>query len=1257
MNTLDWLLPWRAKRKISELTEYNRQLIRNNSSKVEHEVQALTDRAEMAEQQLKAEQVKIRALARWIKVAHRLDSVETEKTIKRVLQQNVARSQVLFVMAMLMMTGIAKAQLPPILRNFFDTNPAPIVDVVAGAGINVTPSTPNVQTRRFTVIATGSTVASNVYGSNVIGSVQEASHATNADNWLGITLSNNYNGTFTGLFYGSFTGSVGGYGGYLTNLNTSQITNFDSSVTNLSNIAASNAVVVIAGSNATVVTNFAGYVTTYTVSGSAGQPPSANLTNWSLISTSEVLYPWGGQWGSTTLSNLAVTGALTNVWIVQYGSANLTNWSGVDTNAVLYLWGGQWGSTTLSNLAVTGALTNPWAVQYGSLNLSNWSLLPTNTFDWKYLPGSVNGSNWTLLPTNVFDWKYQAGSDNLTNWSALPTNTFDWKYQQGNANLTNWAAFTTNVLGNLTNGLAIANSNLYVLQVNGISTNQLLTNATAWGVGKAGIVLHGGFLSTNDTVGSIAVLSNATLILSNASYGYSNFISGTNVTFGPISPSYTSGSNEFAVNGNTLVVTSNRVGIGTSNPQYGLDVNGYVRGQSGLIGNGNSLLFNGLELSTFDCIDWGTTTNSPQIWQISTKTNLLAIGDSANRASESALNGGTSGAGWVFTSMYQDPTPYDSATNTIVYSLGTNLMISDSVVIPFGKNYYGSGSGLTNLNLIDATNYANSLGTFAQNWYVWGSSNSPGATNAAGLPYKVMQRSDVTMNPVANTNTYASPADGTYIAEVITAIPMGVTEIRQGTFLRGFYAFTSGTSLQVTPEIYIRTNLYSTTYTVFGEREIAAGTAQTINTTPQAYLVSVPLSSNVTCYATNYLVMKLKISNRVGTPNVSLVSQDNFPAYLSVPLQSADFVLRAGDTMSGSLTLSAGQFNGNGAGITNFPLTPWRTDINGNGFALTNNSNITMYGTLLTSNAPGTFINGTCIYGRSTDDGAIGVRGHGEGIGSIGILADTDSSVALYASNNSTLSGYAIWADGDYYAPTGRVMIGTTLKSHMLNVGGNIAAIGTIYATNGLVTGWSGQFYGNGAGLTNLSATNNNLYSWANLTTNAYQSVWIDAGAMATNAAGGPTVGYFTSTNYDGIYADVWKFDSSTPQTNYFKLMLPDSWDLGTVKVKFFYFTTAVVASTSNVWAVCAQAVSKGDLYGFRGTEVSVTNLVQDTTNKLNVCTSPAITVGGTPALGDMVHFQIRRVADSGWDNSAGDAWLLGVAIQYQDKRNNPAVW
>jgi hypothetical protein len=52
---------------------------------------------------------------------------------------------------------------------------------------------------------------------------------------------------------------------------------------------------------------------------------------------------------------------------------------------------------------------------------------------------------------------------------------------------------------------------------------------------------------------------------------------------------------------------------------------------------------------------------------------------------------------------------------------------------------------------------------------------------------------------------------------------------------------------------------------------------------------------------------------------------------------------------------------------------------------------------------------------------------------------------------------------------------------------------------------------------------------------------------------------------------------------------------------------------------------------------------------------TPALTVGGTPALGDLIQFEVYRNTD-GTDDMAEDAWLIGCWIQFL-KTNTVSAW
>lgn len=223
-------------------------------------------------------------------------------------------------------------------------------------------------------------------------------------------------------------------------------------------------------------------------------------------------------------------------------------------------------------------------------------------------------------------------------------------------------------------------------------------------------------------------------------------------------------------------------------------------------------------------------------------------------------------------------------------------------------------------DFISGTEVSNAIAsqTYGQTWYVWGSSNAI-ATNGAGVAYKAMWKSDITIPTTANTNTYVNPSVGTYIGEVITAIPAGISSITPGEINTvSFMYLNAAGSVTVEPEIYIRTNNLSPDWTL-SEREIGVGPPIIINNTapPVSYVSAVPITTNVSLSTSNFLVRKFKVTANGTSRNVSFVSQGSYPARVTFPIGSASFVLKSGDTMSGNLVMNSGQFVGDGGGLTN----------------------------------------------------------------------------------------------------------------------------------------------------------------------------------------------------------------------------------------------------------------------------------------------------------------------------------------------------
>ena len=172
-----------------------------------------------------------------------------------------------------------------------------------------------------------------------------------------------------------------------------------------------------------------------------------------------------------------------------------------------------------------------------------------------------------------------------------------------------------------------------------------------------------------------------------------------------------------------------------------------------------------------------------------------------------------------------------------------------------------------------------------------------------------------------------------------------------------------------------------------------------------------------------------------------------------------------------------------------------------------------------------------------------------------------------------------------------------------------------------------------------------------------YDTIDIPAGAMipcTTNGAEASTEEYGTND----IDIDVMAFDDgATEERVQFTLVMPENWNRSTIKAKFYWGNASGASASDTVeWGIKAGAISNDDpIDAALGTAVVITDTVI-TDGDLHVTSAtPVLTVGGTPALGDLIQFEVYRNTD-GTDDMAEDAWLIAVVIQYQ-KSNAIAGW
>jgi len=141
----------------------------------------------------------------------------------------------------------------------------------------------------------------------------------------------------------------------------------------------------------------------------------------------------------------------------------------------------------------------------------------------------------------------------------------------------------------------------------------------------------------------------------------------------------------------------------------------------------------------------------------------------------------------------------------------------------------------------------------------------------------------------------------------------------------------------------------------------------------------------------------------------------------------------------------------------------------------------------------------------------------------------------------------------------------------------------------------------------------------------------------------------------NGPEIKVLDFDPSSDENAQFAIAMPKSWNEGTVTFQA-YFTVTGTNTGTVAWGLSGVALSDNDSINTAfGTNVVATAKAHSgTSNDLNVTAeSGAVTIAGTPAVGDQCYFQIMR--DVSADNQSGDARLLGIKMFFTTNAANDA--
>ena len=169
------------------------------------------------------------------------------------------------------------------------------------------------------------------------------------------------------------------------------------------------------------------------------------------------------------------------------------------------------------------------------------------------------------------------------------------------------------------------------------------------------------------------------------------------------------------------------------------------------------------------------------------------------------------------------------------------------------------------------------------------------------------------------------------------------------------------------------------------------------------------------------------------------------------------------------------------------------------------------------------------------------------------------------------------------------------------------------------------------------------------------ETIWVPAAAMypsSTNPCSDLTQVETTALRPDLKVLD---FATGADEFAQFSIAFPKSWNEGTVTFQPFWTVTGTNTGTV-AWALSGISMSSDDSINVAfGTAAVTTALAHSgTSNDLMVSVeSGAITIAGSPAVGDCTFFQIAR--DVSADNQSGDARLLGLKLFFTTNAANDA--
>jgi|GEM_PF-5806727 len=147
-----------------------------------------------------------------------------------------------------------------------------------------------------------------------------------------------------------------------------------------------------------------------------------------------------------------------------------------------------------------------------------------------------------------------------------------------------------------------------------------------------------------------------------------------------------------------------------------------------------------------------------------------------------------------------------------------------------------------------------------------------------------------------------------------------------------------------------------------------------------------------------------------------------------------------------------------------------------------------------------------------------------------------------------------------------------------------------------------------------------------------------------TAGCGGPTT---VEAGTNDIDYKVLDFDTATDENAFVNFRMPDSWDAGVVQFRYTWTNAAGLTTETVTFELSGIAYANDDpIDAAVGTAIEVADTWIAQGDIHYSAWSGDVTIAGTPAAGEYVHFEIMR--DVSEDDLTGDARLMNVQIRYK---------